>query len=347
MIIFDAFIRFSGIGLLLLLAVLTFRDFRKWQSAPYLILACISISAAFFGFAPSELRISGMPFITARFMDVPHLVFVWLFALSLFDNHFRLSPKHIFIGLCYCAPIFWARLYDLGFVSSPPVWLDICVSIFSIGLMVHLCAVTIRGRRDDLLERRRASRIYFVVLITFVTLIAAISEPLMPYTAFPNETFKIMSMWPGIIWGVYWMTSFEKGAVTFSDNETGYGELSERDKILRTKLDQYIIEQEAFKDPSMTIVSLAAQLGVSQYRLRSLINQSLGYPNFSSYINKYRINSVKSSLSDPKNTHVPILKIAMDSGFNSLSPFNRAFRDIEGTTPSVYRQNVQRKSAEN
>ena len=42
-------------------------------------------------------------------------------------------------------------------------------------------------------------------------------------------------------------------------------------------------------------------------------------------------------LADPAQREVPILTIALDAGFGSLGPFNRAFRDAEGMTPSAYR----------
>lgn len=338
MIILDAFIRFSGIGLLILLAVIALRDYRKWQGAPYLVLTCISVGAAFWGFAPPEHRISGWPFVVVRLMDIPHLVFIWLFALSLFDKDFRLTWKHVLIGLLYSAPILWSRFYDLAFISEPPAWLDPFVSVLSILLILHLCYVTLKGRADDLLDKRRASRIYFVVILLFVTVVAAVSEPLLPPDVIPTETFKIISIWPAIVWGVYWMTSFNQTAVTFGDDRPIPAKMSERDKELRSKLDHHMVDQQAFKDSNLTIVSLARQLGVSQHRLRGLINQSLGYPNFSAYINSYRIDAVKDAFSDPKNAHIPILTIALDSGFKSLSPFNRAFKLSEKKTPTEYRK---------
>jgi AraC-like DNA-binding protein len=36
---------------------------------------------------------------------------------------------------------------------------------------------------------------------------------------------------------------------------------------------------------------------------------------------------------------VPILTIALDTGFGSIGPFNRAFKAHTGLTPSEYRRN--------
>ena len=87
----------------------------------------------------------------------------------------------------------------------------------------------------------------------------------------------------------------------------------------------------------MTIAKLAAQLGEPEYRLRRLINGQLGHRNFAAFLNGYRLDEVRAALSDPDQRQVPILTIALDAGFGSLGPFNRAFREVAGMTPTEYR----------
>ena len=41
---------------------------------------------------------------------------------------------------------------------------------------------------------------------------------------------------------------------------------------------------------------------------------------------------------DPAQAEVPILTIALDAGFQSLGPFNRAFKAVTGVTPTEYRR---------
>jgi AraC-like DNA-binding protein len=43
-------------------------------------------------------------------------------------------------------------------------------------------------------------------------------------------------------------------------------------------------------------------------------------------------------LADPGQAEVPILTIALDAGFGSIGPFNRAFKAQTGLTPSEYRR---------
>ena len=341
MLILDAFLRFSGIGLLLMLAVLTILNFRKWESAPYLILACLSVSALFLGYAPNALEPSGYLYMAARLLDIPHLVFIWLFALSLFKPDFTLKPAYIFMGLFYCAPLLWVRFETFGWVADNPIEIEYLISLFSLALMLHLCVTTLSGRKDDLLDKRRASRIYFVIVIACVTVTAAISEPLIPTSSEWRQTSKILIIWPAIIWGFIWMTTIDKRAVTFAKADGEKNGLSERDAELKEKLVHEMTAGLAFKDAGLNIVKLASTLGVTQHRLRSLINQALGYKNFSEFVNAYRIEEVKSVLTDRKKEHIPILTIALDSGFNSLSSFNRIFKSSENITPTEYRNRNQ------
>ena len=86
------------------------------------------------------------------------------------------------------------------------------------------------------------------------------------------------------------------------------------------------------------------RLGLPEYRLRRLINQALGYRNFNSFVNHYRIAEAKAALADPRQAEVPVLTIALDAGFSSLGPFNRAFKAETGMTPSEYRRLKPAKS---
>jgi AraC-like DNA-binding protein len=72
--------------------------------------------------------------------------------------------------------------------------------------------------------------------------------------------------------------------------------------------------------------------------LRRLINQQLGYRNFNVFLNDHRIQEAKAALADPTQAEVPVITIAMDAGFQSLGPFNRAFKATTGVTPSEYRR---------
>ncbi len=97
-------------------------------------------------------------------------------------------------------------------------------------------------------------------------------------------------------------------------------------------------EGHAYRRENLGIANLAAQLAVPEYRLRRLINQRLGHRNFNAYVNGYRLAAARAALADPAQCARPILSIALESGFQSIGPFNRAFKADTGCTPSEFRQ---------
>jgi AraC-like DNA-binding protein len=93
-----------------------------------------------------------------------------------------------------------------------------------------------------------------------------------------------------------------------------------------------------YRQEGLTIGFLSAKLGVPEYRLRQLINEGLGHRNFNAFLNGYRIEEAKAALGDPEQKDVPVLTIALDAGFQSVGPFNRAFKAATDLTPTEFRR---------
>ena len=104
---------------------------------------------------------------------------------------------------------------------------------------------------------------------------------------------------------------------------------------------------ETYTEMGLTIRNLAERLKTPEHRLRLMINKGLGHRNFSAFLNTFRIKAAKAALSDPENARLPVITIAMDVGFASLSPFNRAFKAAEGLTPTEYRQATLERADQN
>jgi AraC-like DNA-binding protein len=54
-------------------------------------------------------------------------------------------------------------------------------------------------------------------------------------------------------------------------------------------------------------------------------------------VNTHRIARARQMLADPALRSRPILLIALDCGFGSIGPFNRAFKAGVGVTPRAFR----------
>lgn len=87
----------------------------------------------------------------------------------------------------------------------------------------------------------------------------------------------------------------------------------------------------------LTVAGLARQLGVPEYRLRRHIHQRLGFRNFSAFVNSHRLADARRWLADPALRDTPVLTLALDAGFGSIGPFNRAFKADTGLTPTEFR----------
>ncbi len=59
---------------------------------------------------------------------------------------------------------------------------------------------------------------------------------------------------------------------------------------------------------------------------------------FNQFLNKHRIQDACKQLVAPKTQHLPILSIALDVGFRSLSSFNKTFKEQMDKTPTEFRK---------
>jgi AraC-like DNA-binding protein len=100
-----------------------------------------------------------------------------------------------------------------------------------------------------------------------------------------------------------------------------------------------LMQQGYYKESNLTVSALADKMKMPEHRLRQLINQHLGYQNFSAFLNSYRIPAACQTLTDTGQLRLPIISIAMDLGYGSIGPFNRAFKQMMGSTPSDFRNN--------
>lgn len=101
-----------------------------------------------------------------------------------------------------------------------------------------------------------------------------------------------------------------------------------------SRLMRAMSEEHAYHREGLTLAELAKTLEVGEAVLRRLINQELGYRNFKDFLHHYRLQEASQRLA---SEDLPILSIALECGYGSIGPFNRAFRQRFGMTPTQYR----------
>jgi AraC-like DNA-binding protein len=109
------------------------------------------------------------------------------------------------------------------------------------------------------------------------------------------------------------------------------------DKILR-ELEAFMKNKKPFLDAYLSLEVLSDQVQVPSRDL-SLVLNNYARQNFFDFVNRYRIEEAKSLLTEKTSQELTILEIMYESGFNSKSSFNTAFKKYTGVTPSAWRAN--------
>tara|TARA_R110002096_G_scaffold169810_9_gene341650 strand:- start:168 stop:1232 length:1065 start_codon:yes stop_codon:yes gene_type:complete len=343
---YDNLFRYWAVGLFILIGVICLRDY-GWRLAAILgALSSFGAAGYLFGSQPQDYIPFGAGYYFVWFFAALGPVFIWLFSLSQFEDDFSLDIKHYGV----------AGLYSAFYVSEmttcwggPPLCVetsDMAMTFVRLSLLVHMVYVAWQGRADDLLEARRHFRTLYIVLVTVftgtVTTIETWFTDLAIYTemyVFQAFSFTVLGM---VL--VLHIAKADRSVILVSgpnpDRKLPKKQLP-ADVTERHDLEQItkaVAEDKTYLEAGLTIAALSEKVGLPEHRLRRLINRHLGYRNFSDFLNYYRISEAKERLAIVENRNQQILVIAMDLGYGSLGPFNRAFKERTGLTPSEYRK---------
>lgn len=265
----------------------------------------------------------------------------WLFARAWFNDLRKVSVTGAtLVALSVLnALVMQLTFPDGGLVNT------VAAVLFRISMMGFATAAlweVWRGRAGDLIERRRRIRPVLVCVVALYVIVIAFVEFTGP-PGLPRGSAKQMVASGSVlaVFGFCAVLLRMRQADLFGAAPEPVASAKpapiQNDDPLAARLLEFMAGQRPYRDETLSIARLAAQLGEQEYRLRRTINGQLGHRNFSAFLNSYRLAEVKGALADPAQREVPIITIALDAGFGSLGPFNRAFREAEGMTPSEYR----------
>ncbi len=95
-------------------------------------------------------------------------------------------------------------------------------------------------------------------------------------------------------------------------------------------------KEKIYLSPSLSIEDLSQKLSVTSRNLSQIIHIAFN-KNFYDFINSYRIEEIKKRICDKQYHHLTLIGIAFDSGFNSKSVFNAAFKKHTSMTPKEFK----------
>ena len=120
------------------------------------------------------------------------------------------------------------------------------------------------------------------------------------------------------------------------DKNTTYKSQNFDDKSLLYKMFAFVDNNF---EVDCSLASLSDKIGYNYSYLSRYFKNAVGI-SFNSYVNNYRINHACYLL---KNSTLPIIQCAFDSGFISLRSFNRNFKEQLGITPIEYRNSNKKQ----
>jgi len=337
-------LRGATAGVLLLIALALWRNARGAVAARLGAAFAVGVAAATLAAMPGFAETPDVWRAAITAIAAGSMFVFWLFTRALFDDDFRPRPWQLAV---------WVGLAAAGALNCLVLGPQHLTAASAMGLFMGLMPVawallaiaqSLASWREDLVEGRRRLR----TLIVATTAVYTVAQLLAALVAGMDLRAVVES--PLNAAGTAALTLFIASRLLQLRADELFAPLAPEPAPVATvapptpdarqlaTLNRLMSGERVYREPSLTIAALATRMGLPEHRLRKLINQALGHRNFNAFLNAYRIEDAKRALGDAALAAAPVLTIAMDAGFQSLGPFNRAFKAATGVTPTEYRR---------
>ena len=352
-------------GLLLALALLNSKDGNRTANR---LLAALTLTIS--------IIVSGAVLLSSKYVFVyPHLsrihhpfVFLagpllYLYLRELISNGKGFERKDLLhfvpfaVFLIYLLPYYLqSRKSKLDVLSSEYVqvslgqWYYVRSSLFIIQFLVYLVLIVLtivqfsrRAKKlDSQQDRATLSELRFFVIASAVLWIGAVLRYALDPTGRTNLLVPLGAS--AVIYGMgYLKMTRPKQRPLSVEGERASAKKYEKSTLTPERAERYVNklvqcmkETKPFTDGDLNLQSLAATLSIPPHHLSQIINERLGQ-TFADFINSYRVEEAKQRLLDPAFSHMSLLGIAIEVGFNSKSSFNSVFKKHTNMTPSEFR----------
>jgi Helix-turn-helix domain len=266
---------------------------------------------------------------------------LWLFSASLFDDHFRFRWWQLLLLLISAALPSIGVLLRSGDIYAYNGLLNGLAMLLKFSFLGLVLWEALQHWHEDLIDSRRQLRFWFCLVNGLYMFVYLFWRDMLDASS--SDQVHMEYFWSALVWvsangmlqqfvpGLLLATPIRPlarppmavdPAIEPSGNVT-HPEVDTVDSVAAPTLVPLTAEQREVEIP--------------EHVLRTIINGELGYRNFKDFLNGFRIREANRRLADPAEAAVPILTIALDAGFRSLSTFNRVFKITHGLTPSAYR----------
>lgn len=223
--------------------------------------------------------------------------------------------------------------------------IDLLPQLAKLGLVIHVFYMAIEGRANDLVDQRLKLRVPIAIggsaLTTIIILVEISASGPVPMLVEVVGSGLMLSLCMGA--NVYLLRLRDDFPLaipaaqvsTQAEAPEPLGQAVDSMQADLERIRKVMTEGRFYANHGAKLSNLAELLSIVEHRLRPMVNKEMGFRNFNQFLNTYRIaEATKRLVDEPKP---PILTIALDVGFQSLSSFNKAFKEKHGKTPTEFR----------
>jgi AraC-like DNA-binding protein len=359
------------LGILLGVIILRSPIFKS-AANKYLAYAVIglSFSLLILGLELTESYEQSLPF---RIIDIFSSgalfpVLILLFIVNQVDHPFRNSPQRWWLFVPHLLWIFHSGLDAV--IDSPiiQVFFDMAGGLLFLLILVFIPSVLIYAYTfikyaDGRREKRWLTQLWFWVSVIMTSYVSSVVLSLLSYIEFASVLRTIAL---GAVFLIHWITyvgvfkfrlskdqeeiralvkKWKSGSVKPAiplppqdsvGDEKRTASLTAENSYFK-KLEALCTNERIYLDSTLDRLQVAETLGISPGYVSQIVNTITG-DNFSTYINRYRVEAVKLMIADAEFGNYSLLAIGLEAGFSSKTTFYTAFKKLTGMTPNVYRK---------
>jgi len=273
----------------------------------------------------------------------------WLVGLSVFGDHVILKRwQYALASLTLVIPLSSALLQlTFAFQLSQFVFAHALVKYgamsLELTLISHALFIAVQHWRNDLVQERRYIRGGVICVSGLYLFLVIFLDQLLDIQWVGFDLLKAILLAALVIGINFFLFRLRESSLfeTVSPTNRNVAERNKAPSIELSRVIKAMVEDKLYQQDGITISSFAKHLSIHEYKLRQLINGEMNYRNFNDFLNFYRIKEVSEKLVQSEFLQTPVLTLALESGFRSLSSFNKVFKETHAITPTQYRKKYQ------
>ena len=339
----ELILRVIGVALLALVAVSVLRTRERTHRTRSVAWLAASVAAFMLTSMPGADRIFGAFIYPLTALCSTHPVWFWICARVLFSDRATLRTSDVIcLGAMGVAGVLYQSQLPADSTDTAVRVLGVAFAASGLAFACLAPLTVYFGMAGDLDLRRRQLRQWFVPVVSIYLAAVLVTQAIVMFQGGSTpRTLVLLNLVVIDVAAAIALSTFVQlrvvNWIAAVDIPPAVA-LSRLEESVLDRLNRRFVAERLYAREALTIAQLATLLGTQEHVLRRVINQGLGFRNFNDFLHTHRLKEAAGRLGDPQLRRIPVLTIALEVGYGSIGPFNRAFKERFGVTPTEYRR---------